>query len=185
MAKGLESGAEFSRMVDCASLGRSIQRHEIEADESERMALAARLGLLSLDEMKAEVVLARTPDGSVRMKAKFKARLVQSCIVALQPVPQELGEDFELFFKEDAGLDGIGVLEVTIEDELWPEPLDQGRIDIGEVVSQQLALVLDPYPRALGAVFEASAEPVNRAEARKPLAEIGKLLLSGYQEDER
>lgn len=183
MAEGLEPGAEFSRLVDYESLGRPIETHTIEADEAERKALADRLGLLSLDRLNAKIGLSRTTDGLVRLTAKFEARCVQSCVVALQPVHQELDEEFELFFKEDAGLNGIGALEVTIDDELWPEPLIQGRIDIGEAVSQQLALALDPYPRAPGAVFQPTAERVVEADQANPLAEIGKLMPFGRQED--
>ncbi len=183
MAKGLEPGAEFSRLVDCASLGPPIEMHTIEADEAERKALADRLGLLSLDRLNAKIGLSRTSDGLVRLKAKFKARCVQSCVVALRPVHQELNEEFELFFKDDANPNSIGSLEVTIDDELWPEPLVQGRIDIGEAVSQQLSLTRDPYPRAPGAVFEATAERAVEAGLANPLAEIGKLMPFGRKED--
>ncbi len=183
MAEGLESGAEFCRFVDCARIGRSVETHVIEADEGERKALADRLDLLSLEGLSARIGLSRNSEGLLRLKAKFKARCVQSCIVTLQPVHQEVDEEFELFFKEDAGLNENGVLEVTIEDDLWPEPLDQGRIDIGEAVSQQLALALDPYPRTLGAVFEATVERVIEAEQASPLAEIGELMPFGHRED--
>lgn len=183
MAEGLEPSAEFCRFVECARIGRSVETHVIEADEGERRALADRLDLLSLDGLKARLGLSRNSEGLVRLKAKFKARCVQSCIVALQPVYQVLDEEFELFFKEDAGLNENGSLEVTIEDELWPEPFNQGRIDIGEAVSQQLALALDPYPRAPGAVFESTVERVIEAEQASPLAEIGKLMPFGRRED--
>lgn len=183
MAEGLESGAEFSRLVDCTRLSRSAETHAIEASEGERKALAGRLGLVSLGRLYAKVDLTRNADGLVRLKADFEARYLQSCIVTLQPVHQELAEKFELFFKEDAGLNDNKALEVTIEDELWPEPLKEGSVDIGEAVSQQLALALDPYPKAPGAVFEAEAERVVEAERANPLAEIGKLMPFGRRED--
>ncbi len=40
------------------------------------------------------------------------------------------------------------------EDDEWPEPIVEGRIDIGEAVAQQLALALDPYPRKPGISLE-------------------------------
>ncbi len=184
MAEGFESDAEFSRMVDCARLGRSIEAHTIEADEGERKILADRLGLLSLDRLHAKIALSRAPDGLVKLGAKFEARCLQSCVVALQPVYQEIDEEFEVFYAEGADLNGVGTLELTIEDELWPEPLNQGRIDMGEAVSQQLALALDPYPRAFGAVFEATAGRAIEVKPANPLAEIGKLMPFGRQEDD-
>lgn len=183
MAEGLESGAEFSRLVDCTRLGRSAETHAIEASEDERRALAKRLGLVSLERLYATAYLSRNADGLVRLKASFEAGYLQSCVVTLQPVHQELDEKFELFFKEGADLNDSKALEVTIEDELWPEPFKEGSVDIGEAVSQQLALALDPYPKAPGALFEAAAERVIEAEQANPLAEIGKLLPFGRQED--
>jgi uncharacterized metal-binding protein YceD (DUF177 family) len=183
MAEAMESGAEFPRLVDCARLGRSVETHTIEADEDECRALADRLGLLSLNGLNAGVVLSRTTDGLVRLKARFKARCTQSCVVTLRAVHQDIDEEFELFYSEKASLNGIGALQVTVEDELWPEPLEQGRVDIGEAVSQQLALALDPYPRAPGAVYEATAGRAVGAERASPLAEIGKLMPSGRRED--
>lgn len=183
MAEGLRPSAEFCRFVDQVRIGRSVVAHTIEADEGEREALASRLGLLSLDELYAEIGLSCTSGGLVRLKARFKARYLQSCVVTLQPVHRELDEEFELFFREDATLSGTGALESMIGDEVWPEPLNQGRVDMGEAVSQQLALALDPYPRAPGAVFEATAERFIDAQQANPLAEVGKLKPFGRQKD--
>ena len=41
------------------------------------------------------------------------------------------------------------------------EPFDGDAIDIGEAVAQQLALALDPYPRAPEARLEWSGDAVN------------------------
>jgi hypothetical protein len=51
-----------------------------------------------------------------------------------------------------------GEVVIGLEEEDPAEELTDGRIDLGEVVAQQLAVALDPYPRAAGASdrFEAS-----------------------------
>jgi hypothetical protein len=40
---------------------------------------------------------------------------------------------------------------IGLDEEDPAEELTDGRIDLGEVVAQQLAVALDPYPRAPGA----------------------------------
>ena len=35
-----------------------------------------------------------------------------------------------------------------------PEPFTHGAVDVGEAVAEQLALELDPFPRAPGAAFD-------------------------------
>ena len=49
--------------------------------------------------------------------------------------------------------------EVVIDPEADdpPEPLGDGQVDAGEIVTQQLALALDPYPRAPGSALTAEA----------------------------
>lgn len=40
-----------------------------------------------------------------------------------------------------------------------PEPLTDGAVDAGEAIAEQLALELDPFPRAPGAVFKGFSSP--------------------------
>ena len=57
--------------------------------------------------------------------------------------------------------------EVVIDPEADdpPEPLGDGLVDVGEIVTQQLALALDPYPRAPGSELPAEAAPATPAES--------------------
>ena len=41
-------------------------------------------------------------------------------------------------------------VEIDPESEDPPEPLEGGALDLGELVSEELALALDPYPRKPG-----------------------------------
>ena len=51
------------------------------------------------------------------------------------------------------------------------EPIAAGEIDLGEAVAQQLAVSLDPYPRAPGATLASTGE----AEAQSPFAALAAL----------
>jgi hypothetical protein len=46
------------------------------------------------------------------------------------------------------------------------EPFEGDAIDIGEAVAQQLALALDPYPRAPGASLEGGGDSAQPARKR-------------------
>ena len=46
-----------------------------------------------------------------------------------------------------------GEIIVVADADDAPEPIEGGIIDLGEAVAQQLALALDPYPRAPGAAI--------------------------------
>lgn len=166
---------EFSRIVDQAALAALPVHRTIQATEAERQALARRFGLVELPALGADVTLSASPGGQVRLDGVLKARVVQSCVVTLEPVPAEIDESFTLFYAEAAAPTGHSI-DLPIEDEAWPEPIVDGAIDIGEAVAQQLAVSLDPYPRAPGAAldqrYDADAEP---APARaNPFAELAR-----------
>lgn len=124
----------------------------------EREALARRLGLLALDRLEAEVTAKPLANGRlVRVEGRLSADLVQECVVSLAPVPAQLAETFTAFFgEEEASADPSDEVDVPFDADL-PEPIEDGTVDLGELVAQHLSLALDPYPRAPGARFEAPA----------------------------
>ncbi|SMF43411.1 Uncharacterized metal-binding protein YceD, DUF177 family [Tistlia consotensis] len=146
------SGAagEFSRPFNLRELGERPVRREVEADAHERAALAERFGLIGLERLVGELTLRRLRGGSVvRVTGRLSAAATQRCVVTLGPVPAVLDEGFELDFQPAGGQDAAEVVLDAEVDE--PEPLEGDRLDLGELVAQQFALALDPYPRAPGA----------------------------------
>ncbi|MCW5729996.1 MAG: DUF177 domain-containing protein [Alphaproteobacteria bacterium] len=146
--------AEFSRLVEVDRLGEDGLRLSILADEAERRALAQRFGLIALDELRADIEVSRPiAGGPVRAVLDWKARVVQACVVTLEPVPASLADRAVLLYAEDAsGEAAAGAeLELDFAEEDPPDPIVEGRIDLGEAAAEQLALALDPYPRRPGA----------------------------------
>ena len=98
--------------------------------------------MLALDRLDAKVTLTPMAGGFYRLAADFEADVVQACTITLEPVPSRLAESFTLTYgpAEDEG-------EIVLDgDSETVEPLDDGVIDIGEAVAQQLSLALDPFP---------------------------------------
>ncbi|HTS94106.1 MAG TPA: DUF177 domain-containing protein [Stellaceae bacterium] len=138
---------EFTRPVELGRLGGREALYPIAATSAERAALAQRFGLLSLDRLEAEIRLERLPRGMLRVSGNFRAEVVQACVVSLEPVGSRLAEEFAVLY----GPSSPGDAEVIDYESELVEPLEGNAIDIGEAVAQQLALALDPYPRAAGA----------------------------------
>ncbi|HLI13734.1 MAG TPA: DUF177 domain-containing protein [Alphaproteobacteria bacterium] len=150
---------EFSRMFAVVRLEEGEASETVTARESERQALAARFGLLALDSLGAELRLKRVGHGPVvRVEGRLVADVVQACVVSLEPVGSRIEEDFVLHYAPQARSEPHGHVIERGEDEAtsgdWPEPLVDGRIDLGEAVAQQLAVTLDPYPRKPGVRLE-------------------------------
>ena len=159
MAASSEPQPEFSRLVPVDRLGEVEITEEISAEPGERAALARRFGLLSLDRLSATLRLERAGARNlVRIAGRLAAEVTQACVVTLEPVGAHLEKGFILLYDLDAVAaqgEAGGAREVVVEPEAEepPEPVGPHGIDLGEAVAQQLAIALDPYPRAPGAAL--------------------------------
>lgn len=179
---------EFSRPVPVSKIGRNGLLMTIRAESQEREALARRLDLLALNRLEATIELREKADGVV-LEGDLVADLAQHCVVSLQPVPVQIEEHFTQHFSENAPSDaelmqrameeGLDFFAEAEEDEI-PDPIVNGRIDAGEAVVQQLAVMLDPYPRLpeaelparrRGVTLNAQEEPLDKAN---PFAELAR-----------
>ncbi|MGC2854223.1 YceD family protein [Novispirillum sp. DQ9] len=154
-----ESPVEFSRPLPAERLPNEGRHMRLEADEGERAALAKRFDLVALDDLHAEVRAKPFAAGElVRLSGSLNARVTQTCGITLAPVVSDVTGEFDMTFsfaaQEPEGLE----IELDAEGEDPPEPIVDGVIDVGEVVAEQLALLIDPFPRAPGAEFTPPAE---------------------------
>jgi uncharacterized metal-binding protein YceD (DUF177 family) len=153
-----EALTEFYRPFDTGEMSEEVAEREISANDAERAALAQRFGLQALDRLSAILTVRRVRDDMFHVSGRLSAAVVQHCVVTLEPLRSAVDEPVTVTFvkpravatKGKAGAEGLEVLE----DE-GPEPMIGDIIDLGEVVAQQLAVSLDPYPRAPGASLEA------------------------------
>jgi len=166
--------AEFSRVFRVDDLPPGGSTVTLTADATECAALARRFGLSALRGLSATARL--QPEGGqrggrgVKVEGTFEAEVEQSCVVTLEPVVSRLADRFVLQFAEAA--EGPAA-ELDVEAEDPPEPLVDGAFDLGEAVAELVALAIEPYPRAPGAVFEAPVG-VNRAP-ESPFAVLRRL----------
>src|SRR6185437_14127865 len=127
------------------------------------------------DRLEAKVKLAPMAGGYYRLAADFEAELTQACAITSEPVPARIAESFTLTY---GPVDESS--EIVLDGDTEPvEPLDDGMIDIGEAVAQQLSLALDPFPRAPGASLEEEADLSDHAPRESPFAALAKLRKPG------
>ena len=149
---------EFSRFIEADSVGTRPLERRISANAEERAALARRFDLLALDRLEAVLELKRAGSGVVHVAGDLEADVVQACVVTLEPVPARIAERFTADFAAEDNL-RAGDEEIGFEDQDPPEPIRNGHIDLGELAAEQLALALDPYPRAPGAAVPEAYAP--------------------------
>src|SRR5579872_6564397 len=96
-----EHKSEIERIVDLDHTGANGAALEIAASDSERAALAKRFGFLGLPAFSARATVDRRPGGQVVVEGRLRGRVVQACILSLDPVAQELDETFRIVFRRD------------------------------------------------------------------------------------
>ena len=163
---------EFSRPLAADSIGSRAQRREIVADASEREALARRFDLTSLDRLTATLELRCHSGDVIGLTGHLVGDVVQSCVVSLAPVAAHIETDFEASYSvRERSLPQVDVDPLGSD---GPEPLIDGQINLGEAVAQQLAIALDPYPRAPGAALH-TGQPAGSDEQtgkKRPFAAL-------------
>jgi len=111
--------------------------------------------LLSLDSLTAKLTLKRIRSNQLlQVKGSYQAKLTQACVVTLEPVEAIINQPLEALFSLESSPILAHDAEASDEGDLdAPEPLMDGKIDLGELVVQHLSLALDPFPRKPGAEF--------------------------------
>ena len=148
--------SEIERIVDLDRMGTAGTALDIVASDGERAALAKRFGFLGLPAFSARVTVDHRPGGQIVVEGRLRGRIVQACVLTLDPVTQDLDDTFRVVFKKDLAEErdpesGEAVLNAQAD---APEPLTGNLLDVGEIVAEQLSLAADPYPRRPGAKLE-------------------------------
>lgn len=158
MRQGTENKpkSEIERLIDLDRMGATGAALEIAPSESERAALAKRFGFLGLPAFSARVTVDHRVGGQVVVEGRLRGRIVQACVLTLDPVTQDLDDTFRIVFKQNMADErdpesGEAVLNSQTD---APEPLTGNVLDIGEIVAEQLSLAADPYPRRPGTKLE-------------------------------
>ena len=152
----------------------------IEATAAEMAVICRLLELKALEGLAFTYRLSHTGAGRLRLKGQLTADVTQTCVVSLEPVPARLDVPVEAEFWPTALIAAHAEREeeagsATLAD--WPEPITDGRIDLGPIIYETLATSLDPYPKREGVSFEWSqeAEPQDEAGGSSPFAALGRL----------
>ncbi|GAP24168.1 hypothetical protein GLF_1050 [Gluconobacter frateurii NBRC 101659] len=157
---------EFSRRIPLSRLGSGLEE-TITAIEQEREALARRFGIPAIQHLECRFLLTPEDKTHIVAEGRLSARVTQVCVITAEKFDDVLAETFVLRFIPESEMpeDEFDIDSIDLEgpDEV---PHDGRGLDIGEAAAEQLALMLDPYPRKPGAGLE-NAVDVTPAEGEE------------------
>ncbi len=161
--KNPAASSPISFEVSVTRLPRKGMPVVIEASETQRAALAEEHGLLAVERLRAELAVSGWKRNGVKIEGRVEARIVQSCILTLDPIPNSIAEEISaVFLPEDSRLgresfgEG-GEILIDVDGPDSPETFSGDRIDVGALVEELFGLAIDPYPRKPGACLPSDA----------------------------
>ena len=168
-----EAVGPLSRSLDVSNLPESGVRFEVRATNEECEALAADFKLPAIHELVGNYKVAGSARG-VHVEGQVRARITQTCVVTLEPFQTILDEEVSVDFAEPQHIPAEPPVDRPDYDP--PDEILDGRIDLGALTAEFLALGLDPYPRKPGADFSYK-DDVDDTEP--PFAALGRLKRDG------
>ncbi len=174
--KAAREEVPFSYLVKVGNISANAVEVHVEADERELKALAGSWDILAVDDLRADLQIARWKRDGIRVKGRVKAKIVQACVVTLDPVHSDIDETFEqIFVPENSKLaarrpaNDTGEMVLDPDGPDMPESFVGDTIDVGEVVAEFAAMAIDPYPRKPGVEFGSHIEDTGEND-KKPSA---------------
>ncbi len=181
---------ELCRPVPVGDILHNTLRMNVTATEEECAALAHRFGDIVISYLRGEFNLmlpmksAGEPIEKIDVNGEIDARVIQQCVVTSDPVETTIHASF-------SGIVAISEPDLITEtsdddndeEHTNDEPeflgiITDDTVDLGHILSEQLALELDPFPRKPEASFEGfqSGNSDDSANERpNPFAVLAKL----------
>ncbi|MBV9432041.1 MAG: DUF177 domain-containing protein [Hyphomicrobiales bacterium] len=127
---------------------------EVEANAQERAEIARCFNLVGIEALCGKFHVSTASRGA-RVRGEVTAKLRQTCVVSLDAFDAELKEPVDLAFAHEGKTADLhaGQIDISPDDEDPPEPIVDGKIDLGAVTLEFLALGLDAHPRKPGVSF--------------------------------
>jgi len=158
---------EFSRPLRVDRVPRLGSTEKIEADPAERTALARRLEIPALHGLTAKLRATPWRGGGLQLDGALEADLEQVSVVSLEPFRHSVAFPVLRYFLPPGRETEAGEEEIDV--------IENGVIDLGEVVAEALALELDPYPRKPGEAFDEETPPEIEEKPPSPFAALSRL----------
>ncbi len=149
------------------------QSFDRRASEAQCAGLTALFGDAVCRSLRARYEISPVGPGHYVVTGRVRAAVEQTCGVTLDPIEQAIDETFRVAFRSDAAsqFDIEPDFDTLADDD--PEPIENGALDVGRLITEIIASALDPFPRAGDAELE-------RTEAGAPVAADNPFAVLGH-----
>lgn len=138
----------INRLIDVRTITEEGVSLNLTATEAERMALAERFDL--------DAVLSLTVSGRlfwddvVVFEGVMRSEQKRVCVVSLTPFIEKTEEPIRFLFSEESMSDSS---EINMDEDIVL-PIIRGKINLGDAISEEFGVNLNPFPRKTQDPFE-------------------------------
>ncbi|MCM1323342.1 MAG: DUF177 domain-containing protein [Acetobacter sp.] len=165
---------EFSYPLQIDELGQGEQTYKLRADKEQLKTLAEILQVPAVNSFGANIGLKfQKKRGMLEVYGTVRANLGLISVISLEPFDKDYITEFKLTYDTNATYEDIYKEDDDIEEDI-PDIVYDGKIDLGDIAIEQIALVMEDHPRKDGETFEAiveDSEPIKN----NPFAALAKL----------
>lgn len=167
---------DFSYPVKIEDLTQNAQHYFLQADQKDLEVLKTILQVETVKLFEADITLKKNhKNHRLDIKGEIKAVLELKSVISLENFDKEYVAPFEYYYDTNLTYEDLRQLDTGINDEV-PEIIENGQIDLGQIAIEQLALVMDDYPRQIGEKFEFQSEfDEKTTRENHPFAALSKL----------
>jgi uncharacterized metal-binding protein YceD (DUF177 family) len=145
---------DLTRLIAVSQVTSDPVEMIVDASKSECKKLSESLEILEIIRLHVRLKLVSPDDGvTVHLSGLIEADLVQSCVVSLDPVASQIEAALERIYSAQEKPDDGEDITIELDADEPFEPLSGYTINVGQAIVEQLALEIDPFPRAPGVEF--------------------------------
>lgn len=167
----------FSYPIVVDELSRTEKKYHLKAEGRDLEYLTEVLQVPEVKSFESEILLKNNPKEHIlNVSGKVRAELELESVVSLEHFTKVYEPEFsmvydtQMTYKEQRAL---------LEDDNGadvPDIIENGKIDLGQIAIEQVALVMEDYPRKEGEVFEFISEfDEETTKAQNPFSVLAKL----------
>jgi len=138
------------------------------AEPEELAAVARALDLVACSSLQAEYTITPSVQGRYHVFGTLRAEVGQACGVTLEPITSTIEQRFDVSFWPADDMPAPVSGEMSLDDEIDPEPIVAGQIAVGRVVFECLAAAIDPFPRQPDATLDRTSTAPEGGSDGKP-----------------
>ncbi len=149
---------DFSYPLKIEDLNQQEQHYHLSADSKQCNILAEILQVEGVNKFTADIYLKlKLKEHRLDVWGKVEADVVLKSVISLENFVKRYENVFRYYYDTQATYKDIRELEAGINDEI-PDIIENGTIDLGNIAIEQLALVMEDYPRQEGEEFVFESE---------------------------